>query len=50
MDIFSSFVELSFPPLYMVETLKSFLLQNQESFGAESMYIVLRTQGLLSLF
>ena len=32
----------------MVKTLKIFLLQNQESFEAQSQYIALETQGLPS--
>ena len=37
------------PPCpYMVKTLKNLLLQNQESFKAESWYIASRTQGLQS--
>ena len=35
---------------YMVKTLKNLLLQNQESFKAESWYIALGTQALLILF
>ena len=35
---------------YMVKSLNSFLLQNQESFGAESWYIVSLSQALPSLF
>ena len=34
---------------YMVKTPKNLLLLNQESFGAESWYIALRTEGLPSL-
>ena len=34
----------------MVKTLENLLLQNQESFWAESWYIALRTQALPSLF
>ena len=38
------------PCPYMVKTIKNLLLQNQESFGAESWYKALRTQGLPNLF
>ena len=36
-------------PIFGKKTLKNLLLQNQESFKAESWYIALGTQGLPSL-